>query len=55
MKIENTTIDRVYEFNFLDKIVNKISKNMGILNKLKTFTSSNCQINDPKLIKIILP
>jgi len=56
--IENTTIDRVYEFNFLgltinenlnwknhiNKIANKISKSMGILNKLKHFLPLNTKV-----------
>ena len=58
MNIENTIIERVYEFNFLgltinenlnwkshvDKIANKISKSMGILNKLKYFLPLNVKI-----------
>ncbi len=49
LNIENTSIDRVGDFNFLgqtinehlnwkshiDKLANKISKTMGVLNKLK--------------------
>ncbi len=51
LSIVNITIERLYEFNFLgltlnenlnwknhiNKISNKISKSMGILNKLKHF------------------
>ncbi len=51
LKIDHAPIDRVYEFNFLSltinenlnwkscisKIADKISKSMGILNKLKHF------------------
>lgn len=58
LKIDNTCIDRVYEFNFLgltinenlnwkshtDKIANKISKCMGILNKLKHFLPLNAKV-----------
>ncbi len=54
LHIENTNVDIVYKFNFLgltinenlnqknhiDKIANKISKSMGILNKLKHFFAS---------------
>ncbi len=50
-KIENTIVERVYEFNFIglimnenlnwkchvNKIAKKHSKSMGILNKLKHF------------------
>ncbi len=57
LKIDNTLIDRVYEFNFLgltinenlnwkshiNKIANKISKIMGILNKLKYFLPLNAK------------
>ncbi len=52
LNIENTIIERVYEFNFLglninenlDKIANKISKSMCILNKLKHFLSLNAKL-----------
>ncbi len=51
LKIENTIVERIYEFNVhglimnenlnwkshFNKITNKISKSMGILNKLKHF------------------
>ncbi len=56
--IENTNVDGVYEFNFLgltinenlnwkshiDKIANKISKSMGILNKLKHCLPLNAKV-----------
>jgi hypothetical protein len=56
--IDNTAIERVYEFNFLgltinenlnwkshiNKISNKISKSMGILNKLKHFLPLNAKL-----------
>ncbi len=56
LTIDNTNIDRVYEFSFLgltinenlnwknhiNKIANKVSKSMGILNKLKHF-AIKCQ------------
>ncbi len=55
--IDNTNIDRVYGFNFLgltinenlswknhiDKIANKVSKSMGILNKFNHFFANKCQ------------
>ncbi len=58
LNIENTNVCRVYEFNFLgltinenlnwkshiDKIANKISKSMGILNKLKHFLPLNAKM-----------
>ncbi len=58
LHIENTNIDKVYEFNFLgltinenlnwkshiDKIANKISKSMGILNKLKQILPLNAKV-----------
>ncbi len=58
LKIENTIVGRVYEFNFLglimnqnlnwkchvNNIVNKISKSMGILNKLKHFLPLNAKV-----------
>ncbi len=58
LNIENMIIERVYEFNFLgltineklnwksyvDKIANKISKSMGILNKLKHFLPVNAKL-----------
>ncbi len=58
LNIGNTIIERVYEFNFLgltinenlnwkshvDKIANKISKSMGILNKLKHFLHLNAKL-----------
>ncbi len=58
LKIYNTPINRIYEFNFLgltikenlnwkshnNKIVNQISKCMGILNKLKYFLTLNARV-----------
>ncbi len=58
INIQNTIIERIYEFNFLgltinenlnwkrhvDKIANKISKSMSILNKLKYFVPLNAKI-----------
>ncbi len=58
LHIENTNVDRVYEFNFLgltinenlnwnsliDEIANKISKSIGILNKLKHFLPVNARV-----------
>ncbi len=58
LHIENTNVDRVYEFNFLgltinenlnwkshiDKITNKILKHMGIPNKLKHFLPLNAKV-----------
>ncbi len=58
LKIDHTPIDRVYEFNLLcltinenlnrkshiNKIANKISKSMGILNKLIYFLSLNVKV-----------
>ena len=58
LNIENTAIDRVKDFNFLgltinehlnwkshiDKLSNKISKTMGVLNKLKHFVPINARI-----------
>ncbi len=58
LKIEKTIVERVYEFNFLglimndnlnwkshvNKIANKISKSMGILNKLKHFLPVNAKV-----------
>ncbi len=55
LNIENIAIDRVIDFNFLgltinehlnwkihtDKLSNKISKTMGVLNKLKYFVPLN--------------
>ncbi len=58
LNIENTIIEKVYEFNFLsltinenlnwkghvDKIANNISKSMGFLNKLKHFLPLNAKL-----------
>ncbi len=58
LHVENANVDRVYEFNFLgltinenlnwksyiDKIANKISKSMGILNKLKHILPLNAKV-----------
>ncbi len=58
LKIENTIVERVYEFNFLglimnenlnwkshvNKIAKKNSKSMGILNKLKHFLPLNAKV-----------
>ncbi len=57
-KDRNTIVERVYEFSFLDlimnenlnwkcpvnNIANKISKSMGILNKLKHFLLLNAKV-----------
>ncbi len=59
LKIELIQIERVYEFNFLgltinehlnwrdhiDKISNKISKTIGILNKLKHFLPKQAKLH----------
>ena len=59
LKIEQTEIEQVCEFNFLDitinehlnwkdhidKISNKISKTMGILNKLKHFIPQKAKLH----------
>ncbi len=59
LNIENTSIDRVGDFNFLgltinehlnwkshiDKLANKISETMGVLNKLKHFVPINARVN----------
>ncbi len=58
LKIENNIVERVYEFNFLglimnenlnwkshvNKIANKMSKGMVILNKLKHFLLLNAKV-----------
>ncbi len=58
LNIENIAIDRVSDFNFLgltinehlnwkshtDKLSNKISKTMGVLNKLKHFVPLNARV-----------
>ncbi len=58
LKIENTIVERVYEFNFLGLIMNEnlnwkihvnniakqISKSMGILNKLKHCLPLNAKV-----------
>ncbi len=58
LNIENTSIDRVCNFNFLgltinqhlnwksriDKLTNKISKTMGVLNKLKHLVPLNARV-----------
>ncbi len=58
LNIENIAIDRVSDFNFLgltmnehlswknhiDKLSNKISKTMGVLNKLKDFVPLNARV-----------
>ncbi len=58
LNIENTPIDRVSDFNFLgltinehlnwkshiDKLANKTSKIMGVLNKLKHFVALNASV-----------
>ena len=58
LNIENTPIDRVSDFNFLgltinehlnwkshiDKLANKISKTMGVLNKLKHYVPLNARM-----------
>ncbi len=58
LKIENTIVERVYEFNFLglimnenlnwkchvNNIANKISNSTGILNKLKVFFPLNAKV-----------
>ncbi len=58
LKIENTIVEKVYEFNFdglvmnenlnwkshVNKIANKISKSMDILNKLKHFLPLNAKV-----------
>ncbi len=58
LNVENTAIDQVSDFNFLgltinehlnwkshlDKLSNKISKTMGVLNKLKHFVSLNARV-----------
>ncbi len=58
LNIENTSIDRVSDFNFvgltrnehiswkdhIDKLANKISKTIGVLTKLKHFVSLNDRV-----------
>ncbi len=68
LNIENISIDRVSDFNVfgltinaclngkshIDKHLNKISKTMGVLNKLKCFVRLNTKVINSVLLKTIV-